>query len=177
MTNPLNPRYDHKEVEQRQWTFWEKGSWFHADENSRKEPYTIIMPPPNVTARLHMGHGLNNTLQDMLIRWKRMQGYNAMWLPGTDHAGIATQMMVEKSLESEGLTRKELGREEFFARCVTWKEENGGLITSQLRRLGCSCDWEREVYTMDEKLSRAVRSVFVKLFRDGYIYRGERLVN
>lgn len=177
MTNPLNARYDHKEIEPKRWDFWEKGSWFHADENSVKEPYSIIMPPPNVTARLHMGHGLNNTLQDILIRWKRMQGYNAMWLPGTDHAGIATQMMVEKSLEAEGLTRKDLGREEFFKRCVAWQEENGGVITSQLRRLGCSCDWEREVYTMDETLSKAVRSIFVKLFNDGYIYRGERLVN
>ena len=110
------------------------------------------MPPPNVTARLHMGHGLNNTLQDILIRWKRMKGYNCMWLPGTDHAGIATQMMVEKALEKEGITKKDLGRDAFFERCVQWQKENGGVITSQLKRLGFSCDWKREAYTMEPKL-------------------------
>ena len=173
----LDARYQHQETEPKRWAFWEKGGWFHADENSDKETFSILMPPPNVTARLHMGHGLNNTLQDILIRWKRMSGYNCMWLPGTDHAGIATQMMVEKSLVKEGLTRKELGREAFFERCVKWQEENGGVITSQLKRLACSCDWEREAYTMEPRLSKAVRSIFVKLFNDGYIYRGERLVN
>ena len=147
----LDARYQHQEAEPKRWAFWEKGGWFHADENSDKETFSILMPPPNVTSRLHMGHRLNDTLQDILIRWKRMTGYNCMWLPGTDHAGIATQMMVEKSLAKEGLSRKKLGREAFFQRCVKWQEENGGVITSQLKRLGCSCDWEREAYTYAPK--------------------------
>lgn len=173
----MQAKYDHETIEKKWWTHWQKGKWFHAKVDKSKDPYTILIPPPNVTAKLHMGHGLNNTLQDILIRWKRMCGYNAMWLPGTDHAGIATQMMVEKSLEKEGTTRKEIGREKFFARCVKWKEENGSIIIKQLQRLGFSCDWDKEVYTMDPKLSKAVRAIFVKLFNDGFIYRGERLVN
>ena len=154
-----------------------QGGWFHAEPDSTRNPYTILIPPPNVTDRLHMGHGLNNTIQDILIRWKRMQGYNCCWLPGTDHAGIATQMMVEKSLASEGVSRKDLGREGFFERCVTWQQENGGVITEQLKRLGASCDWDREAYTLSPELSVAVRKIFVELFEKGLIYRGERLVN
>lgn len=169
--------YEHSKYEQKWWEVWTKGGWFKAHTNSRKKPYTILIPPPNVTDRLHMGHGLNNTIQDILIRWKRMQGYNCLWLPGTDHAGIATQMMVERSLAKEGLSRKELGRKKFLQRCVEWKEKNGGIIISQLKKLGASCDWDREAYTMDEHLSRAVRRIFVDLFNDGLIYRGERLVN
>lgn len=173
----LENRFDHKTVEDKQSKFWEQGSWFQANTDSKKEPFTILMPPPNVTSRLHMGHGLSSTLQDILIRWKRMQGYNALWLPGTDHAGIATQMMVEKSLEQKGQNRKELGREAFFAECVKWQEENGGIIIDQLKKMGFSCDWSREAYTMEPKLSEAVRAIFVELFNDGYIYRSERLVN
>ncbi|MBI2603811.1 MAG: valine--tRNA ligase [Deltaproteobacteria bacterium] len=169
--------YEHSRYEQKWWDFWTKGGWFKAKTNSGKKNYTILIPPPNVTDRLHMGHGLNNTIQDILIRWKRMQGYNCLWLPGTDHAGIATQMMVEKALAKEGLSRKELGRTKFFQRCVEWKEKNGGIIINQLKKLGASCDWDREAYTMDEHLSRAVRRIFVNLFNDGLIYRGERLVN
>lgn len=169
--------YNPKKIEEKWWKFWMAGKWFHADADSEKEPYTIIIPPPNVTDRLHMGHGLNNTIQDILVRWKRMQGYNCLWLPGTDHAGIATQMMVEKALEKEGIKRKALGREKFFQKCVDWKEKNGGLIVEQLKKLGASCDWEREAYTMEPRLSRAVRKIFVDLYNDGLIYRGERLVN
>lgn len=169
--------YSPKKIEEKWWKFWIAGNWFHADADSEKEPYTVVIPPPNVTDRLHMGHGLNNTIQDILVRWKRMQGYNCLWLPGTDHAGIATQMMVEKSLEKDGTTRKSLGREKFFQKCVEWKEKNGGLIVEQLKKLGASCDWEREAYTMEPRLSRAVRKIFVDLYNDGLIYRGERLVN
>ncbi|MEZ4742588.1 MAG: valine--tRNA ligase [Bdellovibrionota bacterium] len=173
----INAVYDHKKYEQKWWDFWEKGGWFHAEPDSNKKPYTIIIPPPNVTDRLHMGHGLNNTIQDILIRWKRMHGYNCCWLPGTDHAGIATQMMVEKSLEKQGTSRKQVGRENFFQKCVEWRNENGGIIVEQLKRIGASCDWSREAYTMSDSLSRAVRKIFVDLYDAGLIYRGERLVN
>ncbi|MBC62343.1 MAG: valine--tRNA ligase [Zetaproteobacteria bacterium] len=169
--------FDFKTIEQKLWRFWQEGQWFHAEVDKKKEPFSVIIPPPNVTSKLHIGHGLNNTLQDILVRWKRMQGYNCMWLPGTDHAGIATQMVVEKALARTGQTRESLGRENFFNKCVEWKEENGSLILDQLKRLGCSCDWKREAYTMDPQLSKAVRYVFCKLFEDGLIYRGERLVN
>ncbi len=173
----LDKNYQFKEYEKKWWNYWEKGNWFHADENSQKEPFCILIPPPNVTDRLHMGHGLVNTLQDILIRWHRMKGFNACWLPGTDHAGIATQMMVEKSLQKSGTSREKLGREKFFEKCVEWKEENGEIIIDQLKQLGASCDWERLAYTMDPSLSKAVRHIFVKLFEEGLIYRGERLVN
>lgn len=169
--------YNPKNIEAKWWKFWIDGKWFEADNESDKESYTILIPPPNVTARLHMGHGLNNTIQDILVRWKRMKGFNCLWLPGTDHAGIATQMMVEKALEEQGTSRKELGREKFVERCMQWKDEHGGTIIEQLKRLGCSCDWEREAYTMSPELSKAVRKIFVDLYNDGLIYRGERLVN
>ena len=146
-------------------------------KDSTKENYTVLIPPPNITSRLHMGHGLNITLQDVLVRWKRMQGYNCMWLPGVDHAGIATQMMVEKSLKKKGPLEQNSDVKKFFERCEKWKEENGSTIIDQLKRLGASCDWKRQAYTMDENLSIAVRDIFVKLFNDGLIYRGERLVN
>ncbi len=168
---------DHRTYEKALWDFWEKEGFFQAKADPSKTPYTVLIPPPNVTAQLHMGHGLNNTLQDVLIRWKRMEGYNACWLPGTDHAGIATQMMVEKSLEQEGLTKVSLGREGFLERCRKWKETYGGQIVHQLKRLGASCDWSREAYTMDDRLSLAVRRMFVDLYEKGLIYRGERLVH
>jgi valyl-tRNA synthetase len=173
----LDTTYDHKKYEKKWWDFWMEGGWFHAVPDSTKIPYVIVIPPPNVTDRLHMGHGLNNTIQDILIRWKRMKGFNCCWLPGTDHAGIATQMMVEKSLLAQGTTRLSIGREKFFQKCVDWKNENGGIIIDQLKRIGASCDWEREAYTMDEHLSKAVRKIFVDLYDAGLIYRGERLVN
>jgi len=158
--------------------FWNDGGFFKAPVDPTRKPYTILMPPPNVTAQLHMGHGTTYALQDIFVRWRRMQGFNALWLPGTDHAGIATQMMVEKELqEKEGKTKNDLGRPAFEKRLHAWKEKYGGMITQQFRSMGFSCDWDREAYTMDPKLSHAVRAIFVKLFEDGYIYRGERLVN
>jgi valyl-tRNA synthetase len=177
MASNLSATYDHHRYESSRWTFWRQGGWFHAKLDSKALPYSILIPPPNVTSRLHMGHGLNNTIQDILIRWKRMQGYNCCWLPGTDHAGIATQMMVEQALASEGSSRQELGREAFFQRCVDWKEENGDLIITQQQKLGASYDVQRLSYTMDAPRSRAVRKIFVDLYNDGLIYRGERLVN
>ena len=173
----LPPQYNHAAYEKKWWAFWTEQRLFAADSESAREPYAILMPPPNVTDRLHMGHGLNNTLQDIYIRWQRMLGKEVCWLPGTDHAGIATQMMVEKSLQKEGTTRQELGREEFVKRCWQWKEEHGDIIVSQLQRLGASADWERQAFTMSPQLSQAVRCIFVDLYRKGLIYRGERLVN
>ena len=173
----LETTYDHKAYEKKWWDHWQKGGWFQADAKSTQPPFTVLIPPPNVTARLHMGHGLNNTIQDIIVRWKRMQGYNCCWLPGTDHAGIATQMMVEKDLIEKGMTRQKLGRNAFVKKCVEWKEVNGGVIIDQLKRLGASCDWSREAYTLNPKLSRAVRYLFVEMFDKGLIYRGKRLVN
>lgn len=173
----LPPQYDHATYEKKWWDFWTEQRLFAADSKSEREPYVILMPPPNVTDRLHMGHGLNNTLQDIYIRWQRMLGKEVCWLPGTDHAGIATQMMVEKSLQKEGTTRQELGREKFVKRCWQWKEKHGDIIVSQLQRLGASADWERQAFTMSPQLSQAVRSIFVDLYCKGLIYRGERLVN
>jgi valyl-tRNA synthetase len=169
--------YDPKQYEAKIYRFWEEGGFFKADPKSGKKPYTILMPPPNVTSQLHMGHGAGYTMQDILIRWKRMCGYDALWLPGTDHAGIATQMMVEKALEAEGTTRRQLGREEFTKRLWQWKDKYGGIILEQFRKMGFSCDWSRLAFTMDPKLSLAVRKIFVDLYDQGLIYRGERLVN
>ncbi len=156
---------------------WEEAGCFEADPQAEGEPYSIVIPPPNVTGSLHMGHALNNTLQDVLIRYKRMDGYNTVWVPGTDHAGIATQWIVEKQLREEGLDRREMGREAFLERVWEWKEQSGGTIIHQLRRLGVSCDWSRERFTMDEGLSKAVREVFVRYYEDGIIYRAQRLIN
>jgi valyl-tRNA synthetase len=164
-------------VEQKHSSAWESNGAFKADENSARPPYAIMMPPPNVTGALHMGHALTFTLQDILIRHQRMKGRDALWQPGTDHAGIATQMMVERKLASEGLTRAELGREKFLERVWAWKAESGGSITAQMRRLGASADWPRERFTMDEGLSAAVRKAFVTLYNQGLIYRDKRLVN
>ncbi len=173
----LPKAYAPREVEDRWYEFWESHGLFRATANSSKTPYTIVIPPPNITGVLTMGHVLNNTIQDILIRWKRMQGYEACWIPGTDHAGIATQNVVEKALLQEGTNRHQLGREEFITRVWEWKEEYGSTIIKQLRKLGASCDWERERFTMDEGLSNAVKEVFVRLFDKGLIYRGKYIVN
>ncbi len=170
--------YDPQGIEEHWSAVWEQAGYSHADESSPKPPYVIVIPPPNITGFLHLGHALNNTLQDVLIRWRRMQGYNAVWIPGTDHAGIATQNVVERQLrEEEGRTRESLGRTGFVERVEQWKEESKATIIRQLRRLGASCDWARECFTMDERRQRAVREAFVRLHQDGLIYRGERLIN
>ncbi|HXG38308.1 MAG TPA: valine--tRNA ligase [Bacteroidota bacterium] len=173
----LPKTYSPKDVEDKWYSFWESRGLFRATVNKNKTPYTIVIPPPNITGILTMGHVLNNTIQDIFIRWKRMQGYEACWIPGTDHAGIATQNVVEKSLAQEGLNRHQLGREKFLERVWEWKREYGGTIIKQLRKLGASCDWERERFTMDEGLSNAVKEVFVRLFDKGLIYRGKYIVN
>ncbi len=173
----MDKTYDPHAIEQRWYKTWEERGWFAPDMDAPGEPYCIMIPPPNVTGSLHMGHGFNNTVMDTLIRYHRMRGDKTLWQPGTDHAGIATQMVVERQLEAEGLTRHDLGREKFIERVWKWKEESGGNITRQLRRLGSSLDWEHERFTMDEGLSEAVREVFVRLYEEGLIYRGKRLVN
>jgi len=175
--NTLSRVYDPHELEVRWYQYWLDHDYFRAEEESDKEPFCIVIPPPNVTGMLHMGHALNNTLQDIMTRLRRMQGYNTLWMPGTDHAGIATQNVVEQELAKQGLTRHDLGREKFIAKVWEWKEKYGNVITNQLKRLGCSCDWSRERFTMDEGLSRAVRQVFVMLYRDGLIYQGDYIVN
>jgi valyl-tRNA synthetase len=177
MTVELAKGYEPHDVELRWYAEWESKGYFTAAATSDKKPYSIVIPPPNVTGALHMGHALNNTLQDILCRWKRMQGYNVLWMPGTDHAGIATQNVVERQLAAEKKDRHDLGREAFIERVWRWKAESGGQIIGQLKRLGASCDWERERFTMDEGLSKAVRTVFVKLYDDGLIYRDNRLIN
>ncbi len=177
MNRELAKGYEPHDVEKRWYAEWEEKGYFHASATSGAQSYSIVIPPPNVTGALHMGHALNNTLQDILCRWKRMQGYNVLWMPGTDHAGIATQNVVERQLSAEGRDRHELGREAFIERVWQWKAESGGQIIGQLKRLGASCDWERERFTMDEGLSKAVRTVFVKLYEDGLIYRDNRLIN
>ena len=174
----LHRDYDPKDIEQKWYDFWLEKNYFHADEdNEEKRPYTIVIPPPNVTGVLHMGHALNNTLQDIMIRYKRMDGFNALWMPGTDHAGIATQNVVEKYLAGKGKSRHDLGREAFIDEVWKWREKHGGLIITQLKRLGASCDWDRIRFTMDEGLSTAVRKVFVSLYEDGLIYRSDYIVN
>ncbi|KAB0664684.1 valine--tRNA ligase [Oryzomonas japonica] len=177
MSKELAKGYEPHDVEKRWYAEWEAKGYFRAAATSDKKPFSIVIPPPNVTGALHMGHALNNTLQDILCRWKRMQGYNVLWMPGTDHAGIATQNVVERQLAAEKKDRHELGREAFIKRVWKWKAESGGQIIGQLKRLGASCDWERERFTMDEGLSKAVRTVFVKLYQDGLIYRDNRLIN
>jgi valyl-tRNA synthetase len=177
MKTELSKGYEPEQVEKKWFDVWETRGDFRADENSSKPHYSIVIPPPNVTGVLHMGHALNNTLQDILCRWKRMSGYEVLWMPGTDHAGIATQNVVEKQLATENKDRHELGREAFIDRVWKWREESGGQIINQLKRLGASCDWERERFTMDEGLSKAVREVFVSLYDEGLIYRDNRLIN
>jgi len=173
----LSDRYDPSQVEARWYQEWEARGYFHAEAASPKKPYSIVIPPPNVTGSLHMGHALNNTLQDVVVRMKRMDGYNTLWMPGTDHAGIATQNVIERQLAAEGRRKEDLGREAFVARVWKWKEESGRTIITQLKRLGASCDWTRERFTMDPGLSRAVREVFVRLWEEGLIYRDDYIVN
>ncbi len=174
----LPKTYDPKAVEDRLYKFWNDSGFFHAEVNPDKKPFTIVIPPPNVTGQLHMGHAFDETLQDILIRTKRMQGYEALWMPGTDHAGIATQIKVEENLrENEGVTRYDLGREKFLERVWDWKRKYGDRIISQLKKLGSSCDWERERFTMDEGCSKAVKEVFVNLYDKGLIYKGHRIIN
>ena len=173
----LSKAYEPREAEEKWYQYWLDHDYFHAAEPSSKKPFSIVIPPPNVTGMLHMGHALNNVLQDIVVRYKRMQGYNALWMPGMDHAGIATQNVVEQELTKEGITRHDLGREKFIERVWEWKAKYGGVIIHQLKRLGCSCDWARERFTMDEGLSRAVREVFVRLYDDGLIYQGDYIVN
>ena len=178
MTQPELPKtYNPKDVEDKWYEFWESHGLFHATVQKDKKPYTVVIPPPNVTGILTMGHVLNNTIQDVLVRWKRMQGYEACWIPGTDHAGIATQNAVEKALARDGTNRHDLGREKFIARVWEWRREYGGTIIRQLRKLGASCDWERERFTMDEGLSEAVKEVFIRMFDKGLVYRGKYIVN
>ena len=169
--------YNPHQVEEKWYKFWEEGNYFRADEFSTRPPFSIVIPPPNITGSLHMGHALNNTLQDILARYKRMDGFAVLWLPGTDHAGIATQNVVEKQLAEEGTNRHKLGRAAFIERVWKWKQAYGGQIINQLKKLGSSCDWSRERFTMDEGLSQAVKEVFVRLFREGLIYRGDYIIN
>ena len=173
----LSPSYEPKEAEEKWYEYWEKKGYFHADVNDGREPFSIVIPPPNVTGNLHMGHALNNTLQDILARWQRMKGKSVLWMPGTDHAGIATQNVVERLLAAEGKTKHDLGREAFEKRVWQWKELSGNQIQGQLRRLGSSLDWERERFTLDAGLSKAVRKVFVTLYDEGLIYQGYRIIN
>jgi valyl-tRNA synthetase len=176
-SGPLPDRYDPRQAEDTWYGVWEERGYFRADPFSKAKPYCIVIPPPNVTGSLHIGHALNNTLQDILVRWKRMEGFNVLWQPGMDHAGIATQVVVERQLAAEGTTRQALGRDAFVQRVWKWKEESGGTIIRQLKRLGASCDWERERFTMDPGLSAAVREVFARLWEEGLVYQGEYIIN
>ncbi len=178
MAKELSKTYEPKQVEDRIYQTWVEKGYFHAEVDEKKKPFTIVIPPPNVTGQLHMGHALDETFQDIIIRAKRMQGYNALWIPGTDHAGIATQIKVEEALRNEeGKSRYDLGREKFLERVWDWKEKFGNRITNQIKKLGCSCDWDRERFTMDEGCSKAVREVFVNLYNKGLIYQGNRIIN
>ena len=173
----LEKTYDPSQIEDRLYRKWEEKKYFHAEVDRSKKPFTIVMPPPNVTGQLHMGHALDNTMQDILIRFKRMQGYSALWQPGTDHAAIATEVKVTEKLREQGIDKKEIGREEFLKHAWAWKEEYGNRIVSQLKKMGSSADWDRERFTMDEGCSKAVKEVFVRLYEKGYIYKGSRIIN
>ena len=173
----LAKNFDPSVVEERLYNTWMEKKYFHTEVDKSKEPFCIVMPPPNITGQLHMGHALDNTMQDILIRWKRMAGYNALWVPGIDHASISTELKVVQKMASEGLTKDDVGREGFLERAWAWKEEYGGIILNQLRKLGCSCDWDRVRFTMDEGCSDAVLETFCKLYEKGYIYRGEKIIN
>ena len=177
MKKELNKVYEPSQVEDRIYKFWLDGNMFRADPDPEKEPYCIVMPPPNITGQLHMGHALDNTLQDILIRWKRMSGYSALWVPGTDHASIATEAKIVEQMRKEGISKDDIGRDGFLERAWEWKKQYGGRIVSQLKKIGSSCDWSRERFTMDEGCTKAVKDVFVKYYEKGYIYRGERIIN
>jgi len=171
--------YNPKQVEAKIYKLWLKSGFFNPDKlpKNHKKPYTIVLPPPNVTGRLHMGHALNSTIQDILIRWKRMQGFKTLWLPGTDHAGIATQNAVEKQLKKQGLTRFDLGRKKFIKEVWKWKKKYGNIILDQLKKLGASCDWSRTRFTMDKDYSQAVKKAFLYYYKKGWIYQGKRVIN
>ena len=177
MKKELEKTYDPGAIEERLYQKWLDNKYFHAEVDETKQPYTIVIPPPNITGKLHMGHALDETLQDILIRFKKMQGYNALWIPGTDHASIATEVKIINALKEEGIEKEDLGREKFLERAWDWKEEYGGTIIEQMKKLGSSCDWDRERFTMDEGCSEAVKEVFIKLYEKGYIYRGSRIIN
>lgn len=177
MSKELAKQYNPAEVEDRTYKFWCDNKYFHAEVDKTKKPYTIVIPPPNITGQLHMGHALDNTLQDILIRWRRMQGYDALWLPGTDHASIATEAKIVETMRKEGVTKEEIGRDEFLKRAWAWKDQYGSRIIEQLKKMGSSCDWDRERFTMDEGCSKAVKEVFVNLYNKGLIYQGKRMVN
>ena len=177
MDRQLAKTYEPSEVEDRIYRFWLDGGYFHAEPDARKKPFSIVIPPPNITGQLHLGHVLDNVPQDILIRWRRMQGYEALWVPGTDHASIATEAKIVEALRKEGLSKEEIGRDEFLKRAWAWREKFGGRIIKQLKKLGCSCDWQRERFTLDEGCSKAVREVFCRLYDKGLIYRGERIIN
>ena len=172
-----NEYWEQKKREEKLYEKWEKNGYFHAEPNPDKEPYTIVIPPPNITGQLHIGHAIDETLQDALIRYKRMSGYEALWLPGTDHASIATEVKIIEQMAKEGIDKRDIGREAFLKRAWDWKNEYGGRIVKQLRKLGASCDWDRERFTMDEGCSKAVTKVFVELYKKGLIYRGDRIIN
>lgn len=177
MRKELSKLYEPSEVEDKIYKYWTDNNCFHAERDTEKEPYTIVIPPPNITGQLHMGHALDNTLQDILIRWKRMSGYCTLWIPGTDHASIATEAKIVEAMRKEGLNKDDIGREKFLERAWDWRKQYGGRIVEQLKKLGSSCDWERERFTMDEGCSKAVKEVFVKYYEKGLIYRGERIIN
>ena len=177
MAKELAKQYDPSEVEDRIYKYWLDGKYFHAEVDEKKNPYTIVIPPPNITGQLHMGHALDNTLQDILIRYRRMQGYDTLWLPGTDHASIATEAKIVEAMKKEGISKEDLGREGFLERAWDWKKQYGGRIIEQLKKMGSSCDWDRERFTLDEGCNRAVKEVFVNLYEKGLIYRGERIIN
>ena len=177
MAKELEKNYNPADIEQRLYDKWENNKYFHAEVDRSKKPFTIVMPPPNITGQLHMGHALDNTIQDILIRTKRMQGYEALWVPGTDHASIATEAKIVEKMREEGVTKEDLGREKFLDRAWEWKKQYGGRIVAQLKKIGSSCDWDRERFTMDEGCNKAVKEVFINLYNKGLIYRGERIIN
>ncbi|HCD69875.1 MAG TPA: valine--tRNA ligase, partial [Ruminococcaceae bacterium] len=177
MRKELSKTYNPKDFEERIYKDWEEKGYFHAEIDPKKKPFTIVMPPPNITGQLHLGHAFDSTLQDTLIRWRRMQGYSALWLPGTDHASIATEAKIVAAMKKEGVTKEQIGREGFLKRAWDWKREYGGRIDLQQRKLGSSCDWARERFTLDEGCSRAVEKVFMDLYNKGLIYHGERIIN
>ena len=178
MSVELSKQFNPAEAQKRWYTHWESEGYFHSQKNPDRDAFSVVIPPPNVTGALHMGHALNGTLQDILVRFKRMQGFETLWIPGTDHAGIATQAMVEKRLrEEENKNRHDLGRDALVNRIWQWKDHYESRILNQLKQIGCSCDWQRTRFTLDDDCARAVRETFFSLFRDGLIYRGKRLVN
>jgi valyl-tRNA synthetase len=177
MSKELEKTYDPKQIEDRLYQKWENNGYFHAEVDPKKKPFTIMMPPPNITGQLHMGHALDNTMQDILARYKRMEGYNVLWQPGTDHASIATEVKVTKALKEQGIDKHDLGREGFLEKCWDWRKEYGGRIIKQLKKMGSSADWQRERFTMDEGCSKAVKQVFINMYKKGWIYKGHRIVN